>query len=905
MSTDNKYYRTYDANNQKGDFDDHDKYITTNLTGKTILNELTKGDPFSGIVKLVNTAKQNKINTELTNILEGPSQAPLDSIIGRLVNMDNIKFQYGMNDLTVDKKYFVRYVDKIEDPTILTFTIEFDENNSPLFKEDILQFIGLRRNEFQGDDGIVSLEGLNFSLSTNIGGLYDQIENILNEFKSAIRDFFTPYQSKSSGNISSKSYYITSISGVSELDKVWTGSGKGFEFELSRLKLKMREDVKLSARNLYFLYNSLRQHRRSGKMLIPENLLRFNMWIRISEIRNFTSLRFAVEDGANRDIIDAIKRDVTAIYYYVTDCNFDFSKLHREGAYSVEDSGNHEDFEFDIVFRRAMRIFKPTLLNAERVADDATTVMGIDERSANAAISSKNYPLNNFNGINVGDAIRPSLIPILNTFNRTSDKINRKTEISTSSKTSLIQQGATTQSTFQKLGKFLSTGKVNLNPNNLGGLEGKVLNLASQAVTRLAQAAKNTVIQKRNQLVRDLENKVKNKVGFGLPRPTNIYKPGEGSGVIGNTLQSLSKATGIDFLALREGRNIQSFSNTDVQTLNPALEGRDILSGPGGDYSKLNPNKASSEIANLQPHSNFNITPPSGDLEKTGNYVNGKIVSPEKHNLYQEISGQEGFATDVLVNRLKPDQYPIHNLQPHSTFKPDTSVLKSVEDQVTDVKDTSVLKNIEPVTPNKPDLSLLKNIEPVTPNIVDTSILKNVEGHDNSKPDTSVLKNIEPVVPNNVDLKQLDVNLQTGPGNIIDTGLLKSVEPTNVKVPDNSNTLTNVNPKPTLSERISFKNVYKTDQPVVAKPNDVLTKIDTTTQKIEKLSETNVNAKPLSTEGLKEHNVNNDVTVDQKNTMIETNLNPKPIVNKEEDLGKIDTKDNTSNKTDDLNNVNQ
>lgn len=819
----NTYYQTYDANGAAGDFDDHDRYLGRTTTGNSILKELTKGDPFKGVVKLVNTAKQFNLKSELTDLLIGSTTVPLDKIVGRTANTDNFKFQYGINDKMIDpsKKFYQNYVDKIEDPTILTFTCEIDEVNSPLYQRDIVDFIQVRKPEFLAA-GEVSLEGQNFNIiSSNIGGLYDEMEVLLSEFRLKLREIFTSYQTKNDNSVYSKSYYITSMSGINELDKVWTGTGEGDKFEFSKLKVTMREDVKLTARNLYFLYNTLKMHRRSGKRLIPENLLRFNMWIKISEIRNFTSLRFAVETGANQDIIDAIKRDVTAIYYYVQDCTFDFSKLHRD-TYSVEDEKQYENLEFEIQFRRAFRVFKPTLMKSEEISENG--YYGIDERTAKANIANKQYSLPNFIGLNTADtsSVRPSLMPELNTFVRQQDPVHGATKETASSKKPYspplnnANGATTTQKLFQSLGKFMSTGQVNLNPNNRGGLVGKALNLASQAVTRLAQSAKNTVIEKRNQLVRDLENKVKNQVGFGVPRPKNIYKPGDGSGVIGNTLESLSKATGIDFLAIREGRNIQSFSNTDVQKLNPSLQGRDILSGPGGDYSQINPNSVNEneEIGDVTPDANFTMIPPDTDLDQTTNYNRGKIVSQAKHNLYQEISGLSAFGAAVnLRNRPKPDDFPNHDLHPASNVQPDLTLLKDLHPDGNNVKDTSVLVNIEGESDFQPDLTLLNNdLHPASNFKPDTSVLNDIVPDGVNLNDTNVLKtNLQQGAAANNDISVLNNDLHPDGDNFKDISVLKDVAPNNVANPNDINVLNvNLQKNTTLTEQVAFKNVYET-----------------------------------------------------------------------------------------------
>ena len=770
----NTYYRTYDANGQIGDFDDHDILIDTNVTGAQLLKQLISGDPFKGVVNLVNTAKKFNINSELTSLIGGSTKIPLNSITGRLANMDNYKFQYGINDTLLDTNVtlFNNFVDKIEDPTILTFTIEIDQANSPLFQTDggvgsINEFIAQRQQDFP-TDGLASLEGNNLIVSSNIGGLYDRMDLMLQEFQKTFLDFFTSYQTSTIGP-KSKSYYIQSVGGISELDKVWTGEGGGNEnYKYSKLKVTMREDVKMSARNLYFLYNSLKMHRRSGKTLIPENLMRFNMWVKISEIRNFTSLRFAVETGANQDIIDAIKRDVTAIYYYVQDCSLDFSKLHKE-TYTVEDTREFENLEFEIIFRRAYRVFKPTLLKSE-ATDDDQSYFGIDERLAQPAILNKGYALNNFSALNSIISknsensvmpIRPTLSQELTPFTRSaSDPVNWRTAPTSSTKTlpQLPNSAKSNQSKFQALGKFLSTGQVNLNPNNVQGLTGTVLNLASKAITTLAKAAKNTVIQKRNQLVRDLENKVKNQVGFGVPRPDNLYMPGVGTGVIGSTLQSLSKATGIDFLAIRNGQNIQSFSNTDVQTLNPALEGRDILHGPGGDYSKLNPNAAHGEIANVEP-----VTPSTTDIKVlNNNLMVGAPFNVDLSNIQDNLQ-KGGPSTDNLRN------IKFENLQQGAASTDDLNNLKD---------------NLQQGAASTDDLKNLKdNLQQGGPSSVDLKNIKK-ENLQQGGPSTDDLKNIEKEnlqrgAASNNDTKTLNVNLQPVPRSLLEKISFKNVNAPN------------------------------------------------------------------------------------------------------------------------------
>jgi hypothetical protein len=62
---------------------------------------------------------------------------------------------------------------------------------------------------------------------------------------------------------------------------------------------------------LTYLYNNLTYSYENGRELIPENLLKFNMYIKISEIRNFTSTeKFNSTDQRDINIANALKNNV-------------------------------------------------------------------------------------------------------------------------------------------------------------------------------------------------------------------------------------------------------------------------------------------------------------------------------------------------------------------------------------------------------------------------------------------------------------------------------------------------------------------------------------------------------------------------------------------------------------------
>ncbi|MFV2014581.1 MAG: hypothetical protein ACC656_04090, partial [Candidatus Heimdallarchaeota archaeon] len=358
-------------------YDDWERLINYNVTDKQVLGPLVGNIPNDQLVFLFNTTRKFNLNTELQTLIEGALVTDPPQSFARLIDLNRSKFTYGINDYVnhnVDSMYD-DVVDKIEDPTILSFTLEIDRNSSMLFEDDeagflrrllspapqMTQFLNFRKQEYSGF--INSLEGFNSLLDLNP---YMSHEQVWRQIKATFIKFFNSFDTDANtATNKTKAYYIKEISDVNNLDKVWTGKGEGKKFELDYITVKMVDDVKMSARSMAMFYNTFKYHRQSGKEMIPENLLRFNMWIKISEIRNYTSLRQYIKgNNSAREIIRAIKKDVTSLYYYVQDCEFDFDNIHSKDkhTYSAEAPTDAETLTFKIRFRRAHRVFKPTLL---------------------------------------------------------------------------------------------------------------------------------------------------------------------------------------------------------------------------------------------------------------------------------------------------------------------------------------------------------------------------------------------------------------------------------------------------------------------------------------------------------------------------------------------------------------
>jgi hypothetical protein len=118
------------------------------------------------------------------------------------------------------------------------------------------------------------------------------------------------------------SYYLKKIDGLDKLSENNGPLEKKFlvDYRKDVIKLEFYEDVSLTLGTLAHLYKLLYWSKPNGKGLIPENLLRFNCDIVVSECRNFNRTRKAVNSGN----LEIIKDNVSRYIYSLRECQFYF-----------------------------------------------------------------------------------------------------------------------------------------------------------------------------------------------------------------------------------------------------------------------------------------------------------------------------------------------------------------------------------------------------------------------------------------------------------------------------------------------------------------------------------------------------------------------------------------------------
>jgi len=213
-----------------------------------------------------------------------------------------------------------------EDPVFFGFEIIIDAAHSPLFNGEILKFM----EEIGGTpQKIINPEQRDWKrITTNTGsaeifnrkpildsfcfesmkyfkfkndvGPYVVSPTFLDELSESARELFKNTFDMY-GSVIEKKHYVKK---VENLDKLVEANGpkaaSGFvKYREDTIKISFYEDVTLSTGTLMNLYKLLAWSRQRGKHLIPDNLLKFDCEIIISEVRNMSRVRSAFNENFN------------------------------------------------------------------------------------------------------------------------------------------------------------------------------------------------------------------------------------------------------------------------------------------------------------------------------------------------------------------------------------------------------------------------------------------------------------------------------------------------------------------------------------------------------------------------------------------------------------------------------
>lgn len=216
------------------------------------------------------------------------------------------------------------------DPIIYGFEIIIDDVSSPLLNGSISDFIRNYSNisevsskeqvyeefkqqfvKFFKTKATVRIEEPNLSMTKMREASYPESDSSKTIFQNGKKSYM--------------SYYLNKIEGLANLIERNTPKEKKFltDYNQDIITLAFNEDVSLSVGTLAHLYKLLYWSKPNGKGIIPENLLRFNCDIIVSEVRNFNRVRRATETGE----LQVIKDNVSRYVYSLKECQLYFNSM--------------------------------------------------------------------------------------------------------------------------------------------------------------------------------------------------------------------------------------------------------------------------------------------------------------------------------------------------------------------------------------------------------------------------------------------------------------------------------------------------------------------------------------------------------------------------------------------------
>jgi hypothetical protein len=245
----------------------------------------------------------------------------------------------GTSDLRLSQFKETPY--ELNDPVIFGFDVIIEAGSSPLLNGSVLDFL----NQYK-----------------NVNELGARI-NVYEEFKNQFIKFFrleqnlqiddtkismtgtkvkVPYVDSNTtisepGKKAHMAYYLKKVGGLDLL--IESNKGDTFKYlsdwKKDMITLDFNEDVSLSVGTLAHLYKLLYWSKPQGKMMVPENLLRFNCQIIISECRNFNRVRKDLATGN----LEILKDNLSRYVYSLKECQFYFDKMPHGNDIDMGDQG--------------------------------------------------------------------------------------------------------------------------------------------------------------------------------------------------------------------------------------------------------------------------------------------------------------------------------------------------------------------------------------------------------------------------------------------------------------------------------------------------------------------------------------------------------------------------------------
>ena len=247
---------------------------------------------------------------------------------------------------------FLNSVPPYEDPTYLGYEIMILSDESPLFNYDT-------EDSTSYNSAYAFIE--KYGDISEITNRKELLSRLLKELKEIFSISTNPNLSNSS-----RRHYIEMITGLNKL------TSKIVNYEKDLIEITLTEDITLRTQYLVDLYNNLIYDYKNKRNMIPENLLRFNLLIKITDIRDFKDIKFDNNGDAREFFTDELKGGTYSLYK-LHDCNFDFvnSQTHEDSismaGFNKFNMGNMNNTKVNIKYKSISKILESSLINGNEI----------------------------------------------------------------------------------------------------------------------------------------------------------------------------------------------------------------------------------------------------------------------------------------------------------------------------------------------------------------------------------------------------------------------------------------------------------------------------------------------------------------------------------------------------------
>ena len=210
------------------------------------------------------------------------------------------------------------------------------------------------KREYTSDDALINSQRNGQAMASNTDG--------------KLSAYASNQQYQRPGKKAYMGYYLQKVTGLSKLVESNTSTEQKYlaEYKKDIITLTFLEDVSSTMGTLAHLYKLLYWSKPNGKGVIPENLLRFNCDIIVSECRNFSRVRKA----ANTGDLEIIKDNVSRYIYSLKECQFYFSSMPHEDSIDMGNLKMYGDgasaFEVTFDYKYSSSKFEKWIPDAEK-----------------------------------------------------------------------------------------------------------------------------------------------------------------------------------------------------------------------------------------------------------------------------------------------------------------------------------------------------------------------------------------------------------------------------------------------------------------------------------------------------------------------------------------------------------